>query len=77
MCSSALQRDIEIHHGYEPGLIGRVAELHGRYYAVAWSSGAPFELLMRREICDFIEHYDPARQAPTRSTPSRDRVHFS
>ena len=24
---------IEIRRGYEPGLIGRAAELHGRYYA--------------------------------------------
>jgi GNAT superfamily N-acetyltransferase len=55
------QPNIEIHRGYEPGLIGRVAELHGRYYATAWGSGAPFELLMAREFCDFIEHYDPEK----------------
>lgn len=51
--------DIQIHQGYEPGLIGRVGELHGRYYAMAWKSGAPFELLITREFCDFIERYDP------------------
>jgi GNAT superfamily N-acetyltransferase len=50
---------IEIHEGYEPGLVGRVAELHGRYYAAAWGSGAPFEILVAREFCDFIEYYDP------------------
>ena len=50
---------IEIHEGYEPGLVGRVAELHGRYYAAAWGSGAPFEILVSREFCDFIEGYDP------------------
>jgi GNAT superfamily N-acetyltransferase len=55
---SALQPDIEIHRGYEPGLVGRVGELHGRYYATAWGSGAPLELMMTREFCDFIEQYD-------------------
>jgi GNAT superfamily N-acetyltransferase len=53
--------DMEIHTGYEPGLIGRVGELHGRYYATAWGAEAPFEILMTREFCHFIEHYDPAR----------------
>jgi GNAT superfamily N-acetyltransferase len=50
---------LEIRRGYEPGLIGRVGELHGRYYAMAWGSGAPFEILITREFCDFVEHYDP------------------
>ena len=52
---------IEIHRGYEPGLIGRVGELHGRYYADAWGAGAPFEIMMLREFCEFIEHYDPEK----------------
>ncbi len=56
--SSAVNAGVEIRSGYEPGLIGRVGELHGRYYAEAWSSGAPFEILMTREFCDFIETYD-------------------
>jgi GNAT superfamily N-acetyltransferase len=51
--------EVEIHEGYEPGLIGRVAELHGRYYAAAWGAGASFEILVSREFCDFIEYYDP------------------
>lgn len=56
-----MRNDLEIHRGYEPGLIGRVGELHGRYYAQAWGSGAPFEMMMVREFCDFIEHYDPEK----------------
>lgn len=51
----------EIHRGYEPGLIGRVGELHGRYYAAAWGAGASFEIMMTRDLCDFIEHYDAER----------------
>jgi GNAT superfamily N-acetyltransferase len=62
MSESAIQRPIpagiEIHGGYEPGLIGRVGELHGRYYAAAWGVGAGFEIMMTREFCDFVEHYD-------------------
>jgi GNAT superfamily N-acetyltransferase len=53
--------DWEIRRGYEPGLVGRVGELHGRYYATAWGVAAPFEIMMTRELCDFIEHYDPER----------------
>jgi len=59
--NSALPTGVDIHNGYEPGLIGRVGELHGRYYATVWGSGAPFEILVTREFCDFIENYDPAR----------------
>jgi len=54
-------KNVQIRRGYEPGLIGRVAELHGRYYDAAWGVGAAFEMMMTREFCDFIEHYDPKR----------------
>jgi GNAT superfamily N-acetyltransferase len=57
----AAQGLLEIHRGYEPGLIGRVGELHGRYYALAWGVGSRFEIMMTREFCDFIEQYDPER----------------
>ena len=50
---------IEIRPGYEPGVIGRIGELHGRYYAVAWGSGAAFEMQVLRELCEFVERYDP------------------
>jgi GNAT superfamily N-acetyltransferase len=58
--SSALPQ-MELRSGYEPGLVGRLGELHGRYYAKAWGSGAPFEILITRDICDFIEQYDPEK----------------
>jgi GNAT superfamily N-acetyltransferase len=53
------QAGVVIRPGYEPGLLGRIGELHGRYYAAAWGSGAPFEVLVLRDVCDFIEGYDP------------------
>jgi len=55
------QEAFEIHRGYLPGLIGRVAELHGRYYAAAWGVGASFEIMMARDLCDFVERYDAER----------------
>jgi GNAT superfamily N-acetyltransferase len=58
MIITAMQSGVELHRGYEPGVVGRIGELHGRYYAVAWGSGAPFEILVSRELCDFVEHYD-------------------
>lgn len=52
---------VAIRCGYEPGVVGRVGELHGRYYAKAWGAGAPFEILATRDMCAFIEGYDAAR----------------
>ncbi len=52
---------VAIRPGYEPGIVGRVGELHGRYYARVWGAGAPFEILATRDMCAFIEGYDPAR----------------
>ena len=50
---------IVLRPGYEPGVIGRIGELHGRYYADAWRSGAAFEIQMLRALCVFVEEYDP------------------
>lgn len=47
--------------GYVPGVIGSIIALHGVYYARQWGVGPEFESLMGREICDFMDHYDPAR----------------
>lgn len=51
---------IELREGYVPGAIGRIAELHGTYYAKVWRSGAAFEMLVARELSDFVERYDSA-----------------
>ena len=60
MSDTETQGNFSLIKGYVPGLVGRVGELHGRYYASVWDSGAPFEMLVLRQLCDFIEHYDPA-----------------
>lgn len=47
--------------GFEPGYLGRIAQMHGEYYASAWGSGAGFEVIQARELCEFFERYDPKR----------------
>ncbi len=51
---------LALREGYEPGDIGRITELHGRYYASAWGTGAAFEIFVARALSDFVERYDPA-----------------
>jgi GNAT superfamily N-acetyltransferase len=51
--------NIELRERYVPGAIGRIAELHGTYYSNVWRSGAAFEMLVARELSDFVERYDP------------------
>lgn len=47
--------------GFEPGYLGRIAQMHGEYYAKVWGSGPGFEAQMARELCDFCDHYDSAQ----------------
>ena len=53
--------DIEIVKGYTPGSIGRVAELHGTYYAAHWGFGSFFEAKVATGISEFLERYDESR----------------
>lgn len=40
--------------GYVPGAIGRVAELHGRYYGHHWGFGLFFEAKVATELSEFM-----------------------
>jgi GNAT superfamily N-acetyltransferase len=53
--------DIEYVEGYRPGTLGRIAELHGVYYAAAWGAGAEFEGMMAQEMREFLAHYREGR----------------
>jgi GNAT superfamily N-acetyltransferase len=57
---TALQNP-EFIEGYRPGYLGRVAEMHGVYYATAWGSGAEFEGMMAQEMREFFAHYQEGR----------------
>ncbi len=53
--------DTEIVRGYTPGCIGRVAELHGAYYAEHWGFGLFFEGKVATELSEFLGRYDEGR----------------
>jgi GNAT superfamily N-acetyltransferase len=50
-----------IHKGYQPGAIGRVVELHARYYSELVGFGLPFESKVVRELSAFCEACDGER----------------
>ncbi|MGV3549143.1 bifunctional helix-turn-helix transcriptional regulator/GNAT family N-acetyltransferase [Rhizobium sp.] len=49
---------IEIHEGLLPGAIGRVAEMHGRYYAREWGMGSFFEARVASGLAEFSQRLD-------------------
>ncbi len=53
--------DVDIAHGWSPGLVGEVVRAHAVYYAREWRFGAPFETKVAREIADFVDRYSPER----------------
>ncbi len=46
---------------YVPGSIGRMVELHGRYYARAWHFGPYFEAQVANELGELLARLDPKR----------------
>jgi GNAT superfamily N-acetyltransferase len=50
--------ELSILKGYQPGSIGCIAELHGRYYSANWGFGPFFESKVARELADFVDRYD-------------------
>jgi len=53
--------DLTLSRGYQPGCIGRIAELHARYYAAHVGFGVYFESKVARELAAFCEGYDETR----------------
>jgi HTH-type transcriptional regulator, sugar sensing transcriptional regulator len=53
--------EIEYVEGYRPGALGRIAEMHGVYYATAWGAGVEFEGMMAQEMREFLAHYQEGR----------------
>ncbi|MBX9459137.1 MAG: bifunctional helix-turn-helix transcriptional regulator/GNAT family N-acetyltransferase [Rhizobium sp.] len=49
---------IHIHEGLLPGAIGRVAEMHGRYYAHEWAMGSFFEARVASGLAEFSQRLD-------------------
>jgi len=49
---------MEIHEGLLPGAIGRIAEMHGRYYARDWNMGSYFEARVASGVAEFSQRLD-------------------
>lgn len=54
---------IRIYKGFLPGSIGRVVELHGKYYAENWNFGVYFEAKIAAAMAEFSARYDSSRDA--------------
>jgi len=52
---------MNLHLGYLPGCIGRIAEMHATYYARAAGFGAPFEAKVATELSEFCLRYAEGR----------------
>ena len=52
---------IALHGGYRPGVIAAVIALHMDYYAPVWRFGVKFETKLAREMGEFHDRLDPAR----------------
>ena len=47
--------------GYVPGAIGRIAEMHARYYSDHWKFGKYFEAKVATELSEFAGRFDDRR----------------
>jgi len=47
--------------GYLPGAIGRVTELHARYYRQYWGFDLNFEAEVATELSEFLKRFNPER----------------
>ncbi|WP_298830691.1 GNAT family N-acetyltransferase [uncultured Piscinibacter sp.] len=52
---------MNLHHGYRPGCIGRVVEMHAAYCARVAGFGLPFEAKVAAELAEFCLRFAPAR----------------
>ncbi len=53
---------MRIHPGYRPGCIGRIAQMHGEFYAAAAGFGVDFEAKVATELSDFCRRLAEGRE---------------
>ena len=53
--------NIDLVKGYVSGALGRVVELHGKYYNEYWDFGSYFESRVATDLADFLQRYDDNR----------------
>lgn len=54
----APEKEISILTGYRPGMIGRIAQMHGEYYAKHYGFGHFFEIKVAGGLAEFISRLD-------------------
>lgn len=64
---------ITIATGWVPGVIGRITELHGAYYARHWGFGSFFEAKVAAGLAEFVQRLDPQRDGLWTAS-SADRI---
>ncbi|AXS39372.1 GNAT family N-acetyltransferase [Breoghania sp. L-A4] len=47
--------------GWRPGLIGRIIEMHARYFARSWNFQQGFEARLAQDLGTFFESFNPQR----------------
>lgn len=52
-----------VHQGYAPGVIGKVAAMHGQYYARHWGFDSFFEARVAADCANFFQTYNADRDA--------------
>ena len=52
---------VNIREGYSGGCIGRIVEMHARYYSQASGFGLTFEAKVARELAQFCENFERGR----------------
>jgi GNAT superfamily N-acetyltransferase len=67
---------MNLHLGYLPGCIGRIAEMHGSYYARTVGFGATFEAKVATELSAFCLRYREGRDGLWLATDGQ-RIHGS
>lgn len=58
-----------IYGGYRPGVIGKITELHGSYYAENWAFDISFEAQVGRELSEFLRDFRVGRDFSGRAGP--------
>ena len=48
-------------HGYYPGVVGKITEIHAVYYHEHWGFDVSFETQVGKELSIFISEFDEAR----------------
>jgi len=48
-------------HGYYPGVVGKITEIHAFYYHAHWGFDVSFETQVGRELSIFVSEFDESR----------------